>query len=125
MILSVIFTVQVSMNFNTSSSLMPSRASRRSTTSVSRQPVSVMMIFLVAYAFGCEFWAPWSEEIGRWPVLQVSLFLVNMFQILAALAPNFGSLIVARFFGGLFTAGGSVTLGMVADLFEPDSNSLL
>jgi hypothetical protein len=35
------------------------------------------MIFLVAYAFGCEFWAPWSEEIGRWPVLQLSLLLVN------------------------------------------------
>lgn len=42
------------------------------------------------------------------------------FQILAALAPNFGSLIVARFFGGLFTANGGVTLAVVADLFEPD-----
>lgn len=79
------------------------------------------MIFLVFYAFGCELWAPWSEEFGRWPVLQLSLFFVNIWQILAALAPNFGSLIVARALGGLSSAGGSVTLGMVADLFEPEN----
>ena len=35
------------------------------------------MIFLVSYAFGCELWAPWSEEFGRWPILQLSLFFVN------------------------------------------------
>lgn len=43
-----------------------------------------------------------------------------MTQVWAALAPNFNNLIVARFFGGLFTAGGSVTLGMVADMWEAD-----
>ena len=74
------------------------------------------MIFLVTYAFGCELWAPWSEEVGRWPVLQLSLFLVNIWQILAGLAPNFGSLLLARALGGLCSAGGSVTLGMIADL---------
>ncbi len=36
-------------------------------------------IFLIAYAFGCELWALWSEEVGRKYVLQSSLFLVNMF----------------------------------------------
>lgn len=35
------------------------------------------MDFLIAYAFGNELWAPWSEELGRWPILQLSLFLVN------------------------------------------------
>lgn len=39
------------------------------------------MIFLVTYAFGCELWAPWSEEFGRWPIMQLSLFLVNIWQI--------------------------------------------
>lgn len=34
-------------------------------------------VFLISYAFGCELWAPWSEEFGRWPILQLSLFLVN------------------------------------------------
>ena len=77
------------------------------------------MIFLVTYAFGCELWAPWSEELGRKPILQASLFLVNCWQIPAALAPNFTTLMVARALGGISTAGGSVTLGMVADMWGP------
>lgn len=77
-------------------------------------------IFLVTYAFGCELFAPFSEEIGRKPVLQVSLFLVNLFNLPVVLAPNFGSLLVGRAFGGLFSAGGSVTLGMIADMWESD-----
>lgn len=82
---------------------------------------TTQMIFLVAYAFGCEIWAPFSEEFGRWPVLQASLFLVNVWQLLGVFAPNFGSLVVARGLGGLSTAGGSVTLGMVADLYDVDA----
>jgi predicted MFS family arabinose efflux permease len=78
------------------------------------------MIYLVFYAFGCELWAPYSEEFGRWPVLQLSCFLINIWQIPAALSPTFGGLLAARALGGLSTAGGSVTLGMVADLYKPD-----
>jgi MFS family permease len=52
--------------------------------------------------------------------LQLSLFLVNIWQIPCALAPNFGTIIVGRFLGGLSSAGGSVTLGMVADMWEAD-----
>ena len=77
-------------------------------------------IFLITYAFGCELWAPWSEELGRKPILQASLFLVNIWQIPAILAPNFATLLVARALGGLSSAGGSVTLGMVADMWEPN-----
>jgi MFS family permease len=78
------------------------------------------MIFLVAYAFGCELWAPWSEELGRKPILQASLFLVNLWQLPVALAPNFASIMVGRFLGGLSSAGGSVTLGMIADMWDAD-----
>nr|XP_036587432.1 transporter C794.04c-like protein 3 [Colletotrichum truncatum]KAF6798374.1 transporter C794.04c-like protein 3 [Colletotrichum truncatum] len=119
-ILTVIFWVQVSMNFNTS---LYSNA----ITGISEEfGVSAQgarcgaMIFLVLYAFGCELWAPWSEEFGRWPVLQLSLFFVNIFQLPVALAPNFASIMVGRALGGLSSAGGSVTLGMIADLFESD-----
>ena len=77
-------------------------------------------LFLVTYAFGCELWAPWSEELGRWPTQQLSLFLVNIWQIPSALAPNFGTLLVARGLGGLSTAGGSVTLGVIADMYHPE-----
>ena len=119
-VLSVIFTVQMSMNFNTSvyPSAVPLVAEEYH---VSEQAARVgQMIFLVTYAFGCELWAPYSEEFGRWPILQLSCFLINIWQILAGLAPNFGSLIVARALGGASTAGGSVTLGMVADLYKMD-----
>ncbi|KAJ5002836.1 putative efflux pump kojT [Colletotrichum sp. SAR 10_66] len=119
-ILTVIFWVQVSMNFNTSlySNAIPGIQEE---FGVSAQAARCgAMIFLVLYAFGCELWAPWSEEFGRWPVLQLSLLFVNIWQIPVALAPNFATIMVGRALGGLSSAGGSVTLGMIADLFESD-----
>lgn len=120
-ILTVIFWVQVSMNFNTSlySNAIPGISEE---FNVSAQAARCgAMIFLVLYAFGCELWAPWSEEFGRWPVLQLSLFLVNIWQLPVALAPNFASVMVGRALGGLSSAGGSVTLGMIADMWEADN----
>lgn len=120
MILSIIFAVQVSMNFNTS--IYPNAIPLISEKwGISEQKVRVsQMIFLIMYAFGCELWAPWSEEYGRWPIMQASLFLVNIWQILGGLAPNFATIVVARGLGGLSSAGGSVTLGMTADMWEPN-----
>ncbi|KAJ5784038.1 uncharacterized protein N7518_009715 [Penicillium psychrosexuale] len=119
-IITVIFLVQTSMNFNTS--LYSNAATGISEEfGVSMQAARCgAMIFLVLYAFGCELWAPWSEELGRKPILQASLFFVNIFQLPVALAPNFASIMVGRALGGLSSAGGSVTLGMIADLWEPD-----
>lgn len=70
MLLSSIFAVQVSMNFNTS--VFPSAIEPISEHyNVSLQASRVgQCLFLVCYAFGCELWAPWSEEFGRWPILQ-------------------------------------------------------
>ena len=120
-ILTVIFIVQVSMNFNTSlySNALGGISEQ---FGVSLQAARAgAAIFLITYAFGCELWAPWSEEFGRWPILQLSLFLVNIWQIPVALAPNFGTILGFRALGGLSTAGGSVTLGMIADMWEPDN----
>ncbi|KAL3458926.1 major facilitator superfamily domain-containing protein [Aspergillus heterothallicus] len=120
LILSVIFFVQASMNLNSSiySNAVPGLVEE---FEISEQAARVgQMIFLVAYAFGCELWAPWSEEFGRWPILQLSMILMNIWQLPCALAPNFGSMVVGRFLGGISLAGGSVTLGMTADLYEPN-----
>lgn len=120
-ILTVVFWVQVSMNFNTSlySNAIPGISEE---FNVSAQAARCgAMIFLVLYAFGCELWAPWSEEFGRWPIMQASLFLVNIWQLPVALAPNFASIMVGRALGGLSSAGGSVTLGMIADMWESDN----
>ena len=121
MILTVIFMVQVSMNFNTS--LYSNGIDGISEEfGVSAQAARCgAMIFLVLYAFGCELWAPWSEELGRKPILQLSLLLVNIWQLPVALAPNFASIMVGRALGGLSSAGGSVTLGMIADMWEADN----
>ncbi|KAL4882258.1 major facilitator superfamily domain-containing protein [Aspergillus karnatakaensis] len=119
-ILTVIFTVQMSMNFN-SSTYANAVHGLVEEFSISEQAARVgQMIFLVAYAFGCELWAPWSEEFGRWPIMQLSLTFMNIWQLPCALAPNFATMIVGRFLGGLSLAGGSVTLGMTADMWEAD-----
>ena len=120
-ILTIIFLVQVSMNFNTS---LYSNAIGGISKDfhVSEQAARVgAAIFLICYAFGCELWAPWSEEVGRWPIMQLSLLFVNIWQLPVALAKNFGTLVVGRALGGLSSAGGSVTLGMVADMWEADT----
>ncbi|CAI7645785.1 unnamed protein product [Penicillium pancosmium] len=120
-IISVIFVVQMSMNFNTGV-YASAVTGLTEEFHISEQAARVgQCVFLVAYAFGCELWAPWSEEFGRWPIMQLSLFLVNIWQIPCALAPNFGTIVVCRILGGLSSAGGSVTLGMTADMWEPDN----
>ncbi|RMJ22871.1 multidrug transporter [Aspergillus sp. HF37] len=120
-IISVIFLVQVSMNFNTSlySNGIGGIAKEFGVSETAARCGA--MIYLVTYAFGCELWAPWSEELGRKPILQLSMFFTNVWQLPVALAPNFASIMVGRAFGGLSLAGGSVTLGMVADLWEADT----
>ncbi|KAF3769315.1 MFS general substrate transporter [Cryphonectria parasitica EP155] len=119
-VLTVIFLVQTSMNFNTSlysNGLDGIEAEFGVSAQVARLGAT---LFLILYAFGCELWAPWSEEFGRKPIMQASLFLVNVWCVLVALSPNFGSLLVGRCLGGLSSAGGSVTLGMIADMFDAD-----
>lgn len=120
LILTVMFTIQISINLNASiyASAVPAISKKYD---VSEQAARVpQLTFLCAYAFGCELWAPWSEELGRWGTQQLSLFLINIWQLPCALAPNFGTYIVVRALGGLSTAGGSVTLGVIADMWEPD-----
>lgn len=121
MILTVIFLVQVSMNFETS--LYSNAISGISEEyGLSAQAARCCaMIYLVLYAFGCELWAPWSEELGRKPKLQLSLSLVNIWQLPVAIAPNFTSIMVGRALGGICSAGGSVTLGMIADLWKSNN----
>ena len=120
-ILSIIFLVQVSMNFNTSLYSNAVKGISKDFNVSAQAARCGAMIFLILYAFGCELWAPWSEEFGRKPILQLSLGLVNLWQLPVALAPNFASIMVGRALGGLSSAGGSVTLGMIADMWDADN----
>ncbi|KAJ6160420.1 hypothetical protein N7470_003816 [Penicillium chermesinum] len=112
--LAAVAFVQVSMNFNTSPLSEAFKIGQQ-------EARTGQMIYLVLYSIGCELWAPWSEEFGRWPILNLSMFLINIWQIPCMVAPNWGTIVVARGLGGLSTAGGSVTLGLIADIYEPDT----
>ncbi|KAK4542960.1 hypothetical protein LTR36_005958 [Oleoguttula mirabilis] len=119
LILTSIFIVQISMNFNAAVYANAVSGMAKEFGISAHQAKLGQMVFLIAYAFGCELWAPWSEELGRKWVLQGSLLLVNLWAIPCALAPNFWVVFAFRLLGGLSSAGGSVTLGMVADMWEP------
>lgn len=119
-ILTVIFWVQISMNYNAAiyANAVPGMSKEFGITPFMAR--LGQMAFLVAYGFGCEFWAPFSEELGRKWIMQASLFLVNIFQLPCALSSGFSTVLAGRIMGGLSSAGGSVTLGMVADMFGPE-----
>ncbi|KAM4057861.1 hypothetical protein HRG_009475 [Hirsutella rhossiliensis] len=93
MLLSSIFAVQVSMNFNTN--VYPS------------------VVTPLSEHFGVSEQA---AQFGRWPILQSSLFLVNIWQILAALAPDFGSIIRC-------TSSGTFSLWRVFEKAPPNPTS--
>lgn len=120
LILVIILCIQTSMNSNASmyGSALDGIVEKYGVSETKARLGQSM--FLIAYAFGCEFWAPWSEELGRWPTQQLSLFLVNIWQISSALSPTFGGVLTSRILGGLSTAGGSVTLGVIADLYHSE-----
>lgn len=63
MYLASIAGIQISMNFNTS--VYPSAVNPLvEHFGISDQQARVgQMIYLVMYSFGCELWAPWSEEV--------------------------------------------------------------
>ncbi|KAH9905134.1 major facilitator superfamily domain-containing protein [Xylariomycetidae sp. FL2044] len=124
-ILNVIFLVQTSMNFNTSLFANGQAGIAREFGMTLQETSTGSALFLIFYAFGCELWAPWSEEFGRKPVLQASLLLVNVCAVAVARHPQgWTSILVGRALGGLFSAGGSVTLGMVADMFPADTQGV-
>lgn len=123
-VLSVIFIIQVSMNFNAA---VYGNANQGISEQfgVSEQAARTgQALFLIFYAVGSELWAPWSEELGRWPILQASLALVNLWQIPVALAPTFAAVVIGRILGGLSSAGGSVTLGMINDMYSVDEQGM-
>lgn len=120
-ILTSVFIVQISMNFN--AAIFGNAVDGMSKEwGVGTSTIKVaQMLFLVMYAFGCEAWAPWSEELGRKWVMQGSLFLVNVWALGCAVSPNFNYILAFRALGGFSSAGGSVTLGMVADMWNADT----
>jgi hypothetical protein len=96
MYLTSVAIIQVAMNYNTSvyPSVVPQLTEHFGITE--QKARTGQMIYLLFYSFGCELWAPWSEEFGRWPILMLSEIFIIIWTLPQALATNFGSILAGR-----------------------------
>lgn len=78
-------------------------------------------IMVIGFAVGPLIWSPLSEQIGRRPVYIISLSSYVLINILCALAPNIGALLVGRFLAGVFSSSGlSLAGGTIADVWKTE-----
>lgn len=67
-------------------------------------------LFVLGFAVGPPIWGPLSELYGRKYPLFIGFFIFSIFQIPVAVAQNLQTVMICRFFGGVF---GSAPLGIV------------
>ncbi|KAJ4319970.1 hypothetical protein N0V94_003640 [Neodidymelliopsis sp. IMI 364377] len=81
-------------------------------------------IYQLGLAFGGPFAAPLSESFGRRPVVFISLPIFALFILGTGFAQNMATLVVLRFFAGLFAAPSlSMGSGTLSDLWQPEKRS--
>jgi len=77
-------------------------------------------LFLLGYVFGPVLWSGLSETYGRTTVYMVTNFIFVLFSIAPPLALNIETLLITRFFAGVFgSAAFTVPGGTFADIWEP------
>lgn len=82
-------------------------------------------IFLCGYCLGPIFWGPLSELFGRRAVFVWTLSIYTLFHIGQALAQNIHTLLITRFFCGVFACAPlSNAGGVIADMWDPISRGL-
>ncbi|KAG0650800.1 putative transporter [Hyphodiscus hymeniophilus] len=77
-------------------------------------------LFVLGYAFGPILWAPMSELYGRRLPIVIASFGFGIFAIGVATAANVQTVMICRFFNGLF---GSCPLAVVAAIFADMYNN--
>lgn len=78
----------------------------------------VISFFLIGFGIAQFFVGTLSDRFGRRPVLLIAVALYTIFSIVAALAPSFELLLVARFLQGASAAGGrTLVVSIVRDRF--------
>lgn len=84
-------------------------------------PVSILntSLYVLGFALGPVLWGPSSEYFGRkWPQV-VGIFGLTVFSFACATAFNFQTLVLCRFFSGLFGAATlAVSPAVMADIFN-------
>lgn len=80
-------------------------------------------MYVLGFALGPLLLAPLSERFGRSPVYFVGWFLLFLWQLPCALAPNIGTLIICRFLAGFCgSAPLTNTGGTVSDLWARNTS---
>ncbi|KAK9369505.1 major facilitator superfamily domain-containing protein [Lipomyces kononenkoae] len=80
-----------------------------------------LSLYLIGLACGPTVAAPISETLGRTPVYFTSIPISMLFTAAVGKAQNIGTVLVCRFFAGLFASPVlAVAAGTIQDLWEPD-----
>jgi len=76
-------------------------------------------LYVLGYAFGPLIWAPSSELYGRRIPIIVAMFGFSVFTIAVATAENLQTILICRFFSGLFGSGPlAIVAAIFADMFD-------
>lgn len=76
-------------------------------------------LFVLGFAFGPLMWAPMSEAFGRRLPMMAATFGFAIFAIAVAVAKDLQTIIICRYFGGLFGSCPLVVVAAIyADMFD-------
>ncbi|CBQ67414.1 probable mfs-multidrug-resistance transporter [Sporisorium reilianum SRZ2] len=82
-------------------------------------------LFVLGFAFGSLFWAPFSEVVGRRNLFIFTASAFTLWQAVSVASPNMASLLVFRFLAGFFGSSPLVnTGGTLADMFAAKQRGL-
>lgn len=82
-------------------------------------------LFLVGFGLGPLIWAPLSEVYGRKQAVLTPYFVAAIFSIATATAKDIQTIMISRFFTGLFgSAPVTNTGGVLGDIFAPQQRGV-
>ncbi|KAK4986665.1 hypothetical protein LTR66_007802 [Elasticomyces elasticus] len=109
-----------------SSIISPAEKSIATYTHVSKEVVVLSIsLYILGFAFGPLCWAPVSELFGRKVSMLPAMFCLGLFSIGTATSQNAQSVLVTRFFAGLFgSAPVSNVSAALGDVWDPKARGM-
>lgn len=84
-----------------------------------------LSLYVLGFALGPTFWAPLSELRGRRLPIVLAMFGFSVFQVAVAAAKDLQTIMICRFFGGLFGASPlAVVAAVFSDMFDNRTRGL-
>lgn len=119
----VLFLTVILVINSTMGSALPSMAIPDITAdfnvTIQEQFVLPISVYLIGYVFGPIIWGPLSEHFGRKNLSIVTFVFFSIFTMACALAPDWPSLLVFRFFCGAFASSPiAIVAGILADIYN-------